>query len=190
MSVLTYHEVSNDNGDVFDRLEKEGIIHPGKIYSHRQHEYITFKYVFDYTKCDKETLRELDERIKKADDDYWKDLQEDETLTETQRAYKFGEVKKTDAHLLPVSRTKRGGVAWILNYSHDDLPSVAIGRKFPDEVLDYFQETEGHVDSHVRYKEDTDIENFLMKKYASNVKSVNLIPDEKEQEHSNKLEKR
>lgn len=159
MSVVTYHEVSGNN--VFDRLKAEGVIHEGDIFSPRRGEYVHFKNVFDYTKCDKETLRELDDREAERTKLYEKELNNNSSLTNEQRAEKLARDKKCDYHLLPVYKAKNGGVAWMLNYWSDDLPSVAIGRRYPEEVFEYFQETEGNVDVHCKYKCDSDIEDLI-----------------------------
>ena len=163
MSYITYHEVSNEAQDLFDRLKEEGVIHEGKLYSPRKHDYVSFKYVFDYRMCDMETINELKERTEKDNKWYKKQLDEDKYLTQEEKEYQYMENLKCDPYMMPVYKSQNGGVYWTLNYGHDDLPSVAIGRKYPEEVFEYFQETEGHVDSNVKYKGDKDIENLLVK---------------------------
>lgn len=58
-------------------------------------------------------------------------------------------------YLFPVFKTENGGVGWDLNYGSDDLPAIAIGRKYPDEIFDYWQQTEGHVDAFCKFKNGT-----------------------------------
>lgn len=164
MSVITYHEVSNEKKDLFDRLTAEGVIHPGQIYSSRRHEYVKFDSVFDYTKCDKETLAELDKRTAEHKKLFREELAQDPGLTEKERAYRYAENIKCDTHLMPVSRSNNGGIAWFLNYYSDDLPSVAIGRRYPDEVLEYVQATEGELTCHVKYQKDTDLVDLISNK--------------------------
>ena len=146
MSVLTYHEVSNEGKNIFDRLQKEGIIHEGRIYSPRSQKYFYFEHVFDYTKCDRKTKEEVESREKERDKLYIKSLKEFGQYTDEVMAKRIEENRKCDYHLMPVQRTAAGGVSWVLNYDWDDMPSVAIGRKYPDEDFEYFQETEGEVD--------------------------------------------
>ena len=185
MSVITYHEVSNEGKDLFDRLKEEGIIHEGKIYSPRRHDYVQFENVFDYKKCDKKTLRELDERTRKQDERYWNNLQENKELSDTERAFRFGEVQKCDVHLMPVSKSSRGGVVWTLNYAHDDLPSIAIGRKYPNEVLEYLESTEGKLYVHCLYKKDKDIKNLMEEVKDEKPELPSLKPDEKQNKNTN-----
>lgn len=167
MSVITYHEVSNEKKDLFDRLTAEGVIHPGQIYIPALHEYRKFDAVFDYTKCDEKTLAELDARTAEHKKMYREDLAKNSSLTEEERAYRYAEYLKHDNHLLPVSRSKFGGVAWDLNYRVDDLPSFAIGRRYPNEVFEYLQATEGELDCNVKFKKDKDIENLMVKDRGS-----------------------
>ncbi len=164
MSVITYHEVSNEKKDLFDRLTAEGVIHPGQIYSSRRHEYVKFDSVFDYTKCDKETLAELDKRTAEHKKLFREELAQDSGLTEKERAYRYAENIKCDTHLMPVSRSKFGGVAWDLNYRVDAFPSFAIGRRYPDEVFEYLQATEGELDCHVKYQKETDLFDLISNK--------------------------
>lgn len=154
MSVLTYHEVSNEGKNIFDRLQKEGIIHEGRIYSPRSHKYFYFEHVFDYTKCDRKTKEEVESREKERDKLYIKSLKEFGQYTDEEMAKRIEENRKCDYHLMPVQRTASGGVSWVLNYDWDDMPSVAIGRKYPDEDFEYFQETEGEVDMNYIFRED------------------------------------
>ena len=155
MSVITYHEVSGNN--IFDRLKSEGVIHEGDIYSPNRKEYIHFDSVFDYTLCNDETLQELESRQVERDEFFKNQVNSDSSLTNEQKTEKLNNHNKCDYHLLPVYKADNGGVFWTMNYWSDDLPSVAIGRRYPDEIFDYFQETEGHLDVSCKFKGGQDV---------------------------------
>ena len=155
MSVITYHSVSGNN--IFDRLRDEGVIHEGDIYSPRRGEYVHFENVFDYTKCDVKTCAELDAREAKMSAMYADEVNKNDLLTAEQKADKIANNAKCDYHLMPVMKTEEGGMAWTLNYQSDDLPSVAIGRRYPNEVFDYLQSTEGHLDVSCKFKGEHDV---------------------------------
>lgn len=154
MSVVTYHEVAGNN--IFDRLVEEGVIHEGDIYSPRRGEYIHFDNIFDYTKCDEKTLAELDERNARRTARYIERLNEMD-YTDEEKATKIAENNKCDRRLMPVFKSKCGGVGWTLNYSYDDLPSVAIGRRYPDDIFEYYQSTEGHLDVSCYFKNESNV---------------------------------
>ena len=60
-------------------------------------------------------------------------------------------------YLFPVFKTENGGVGWSLNYGSDDLPAIAIGRKYPDEIFDYYQVTENHLDISCKFKGEINV---------------------------------
>lgn len=155
MSVITHHEIKGNN--IFDRLVAEGIIHAGDIYSPHRHMYMHFNEIFDYTKCDAKTCAELDAREKKRTDDFEDEVNSNPFLSDAEKVYRIDENRKCDYHLLPVRRTDDGGVAWTLNYWSDDWPTFAVGRKYPDEIFDYRQTTEGHLDVSLKFKGDNSV---------------------------------
>lgn len=160
MSVLTYHELRSENGDLFDRLVAEGVIHPGKIYSPKTHEWKEFQNVFDYTKCNDQALKKLKER----------QIERDKNFEESLRLFygyipeeedRIKENKKCDFRLMPVSKSKNGGVVWVLNYALDDMPAIAIEYRYPNEVFEYYEETEGETDCHMKTKNGEVVENLF-----------------------------
>ena len=164
MSVITSHHISSTNGDLFKRLEEAGVIHEGEIYSPRRKEYVSFHSVFDYTKADAATLKEVDEIAKEDMVFFEKSLRENVSLygklTDEQIAEKIADLEKCDHRLMPVARVEYrclddkekeimdGGVVWNLNYAlaPDDMPAVAISRMFPEESFYYNITTEGKLD--------------------------------------------
>ena len=152
MSVITYHEVSGD--DIFDRLVEEGVIHERDLYSPRRDRSVSFDYVFDYKKCDEATITEVEERDARRVE-YWRNwVENNESMTpeEKTRALARNDKASDDIYYMPVSKTKSGGVSWMLNYAMDDMPLMAISRRYPDEMFDYYQVTENHLDVSCKVK--------------------------------------
>ena len=108
--------------DIFNRLVKDGVIHEGDIFSTKKNEYVHFDNLFDYSKCDEKTLSELQSRTGRKD------------------------------MLVPVQKSDNGGMRWFLDYTYDDLPSVAIGRLYPDDIFEYYQTYDGHLDVSCYFK--------------------------------------
>lgn len=156
MSVITYHEMSNQSGDIFDRLKSEGVIHEADIWSPKRREYVHFDNVFDYEKCDKSTSDENVKHHQERAERYAADVNSDANLSDDEKADKISNNAKCDTNLLPVYKSENGGVSWQLNYQSDDTPSVAISRRYPDEIFDYYQQTEGHLDVSCKCKNNKD----------------------------------
>lgn len=126
MGYHIHHEIRNEAGDLYDRLEKKGII--------RNQE-------FNFALCDLKTLEELVEEYKDGDPDF-------------------------DYRYMPVTRTKEGGVMWVLNYFTNDFPMAAISRYFPNETFEYKEYGESSESGtpkfcHCLIKNDTVIRDFV-----------------------------
>ena len=162
MSVLTYHEIQSIGGDLFDRLVKEGVIHPDKIYSPKSHEWKQFAHVFDYTKCNAQALKRLEERQVEHNKLFEESLDKFYNYTPEEKANQIAENNKCDFRLMPVSRSKAGGVVWVLNYASDSLPAVAIEFRYPEEYFEYYQEIEGETDCYVQTKNGEIVKDLYM----------------------------
>ena len=176
MSVITSHHISSKKDNLFDRLVDAGVIHEGEIYSPRRKEMMQFEHVFDYTKCDAETRKEIEEINKKNMEHYAKSLADGfpEKMTKEEQEEKIKDVEKCDYHLMPVYSYK-GSVGWNLNYGEDTMPAVAISRMFPKETFDYLQTTEGRLDVDCMIKNGNPIYN---EKIFVNPKNFSYIRDE------------
>lgn len=161
MSVLTYHEINNEEKNLFDRLVQEGIIHSGEIYSPKSHELKRFANVFDYTKCNDMALERLEERQVERDKAFEESIQLFYGYIPDEEDRMIKENKKCDFRLMPVVKSPNGGVSWVLNYASDDMPAIAIEYRFPEEVFEYYQETEGETDCHLKTKNGEVVKNLF-----------------------------
>lgn len=191
MSVITLHEV--EGADIFDRLVEEGVIHERDLYSPRQDKSVSFDYVFDYKKCDEMTVAEVEERDARrvAHWKNWVENHEHMTPEEKARALARNDKASDEIYYMPVSKTKSGGVRWILNYASDNAPLMAISRRYPDEIFDYYQVTENRLDVSCKAKNGAQVtedgrvyndmipyvSNKLIKDVDENTVSVSLYLD-------------
>ncbi len=169
MSVLTYHEISNETKDLFKRLEEDGIIHPVKIYYPRRREYVEVEHVFDYGKCDKVSLFEVDRREKSLTEAFEKSVRESDWYTDEERKDVIENNRKCDPHFMPVHESANGGVNWTLNYATDDMVALAASRHFKDEKIEFMADTEGTVNIHAVLKDGKMDENLIRTYHASSI---------------------
>ena len=146
MSVLTHHEISSKKDSLYDRLEKQGVIHEGKTYSLRRKEYVD-TVVLDYGKCDPTYAKRAQELFTIEKTQYEKQLRGDKDLRPEEVHDMLVEYDKLNPLFCPVFRSKGGNVAWVLNYGINDMPAEAISKQYPEETMDYFTSTEGNVSS-------------------------------------------
>ena len=180
MSVITYHEVNSANGDIFKRLKDEGIIYPADLWSPKRSEYVHFDNVFDIKKCDRKAYDEYMVHYSKIEDRVVNDIRQNRGLSQREVEALIKNRNKREPHLMPVHESKSGGMAWALNYGSNDFPTVALGNKYPDEIFDYYQQTEGHLDVSCKFKNNKDCtadgqpyENLIVNIPSSQIREVN-----------------
>lgn len=179
---MIQHSVSNDKGDLFDRLKAEGLIGPGELYSPKEKKMVHFDAILNYKKWASVVQSELSAREDALTRDAEARIDANEEIpVEVKDAIK-SELRNTrskNSGKIVVTRMKNGGIGWATEGMPDSIPFLFVRRVYPDEVFRYFEMTNDNISKVEYVKGDVlvtpdgkKVEFFLPSIRANRVKKV------------------
>ena len=150
---MIQHSVTNDKGDLFDRLKAEGLIGPGELYSPEDKKMVHFDAILNYKKWASVVQNELSTRETALTRAMERDIDSNPDIPDAAKdaiKAEFYNTRDKNSGKIVVTRMKNGGVGWAANDMPNQIPFLFVCRVYPDEVFRYFEKTNENI-SKVEY---------------------------------------
>ena len=139
---MIQHSVTNDKGDLFDRLKAEGLIGPGELYSPEDKKMVHFDAILNYKKWASVVQNELSTRETALTRAMERDIDSNPDIPDAAKdaiKAEFYNTRDKNSGKIVVTRMKNGGVGWAANDMPNQIPflfvcSTQLKRVMPHSV--------------------------------------------------------